>query len=186
MSQRTYQNQQTPSEMDNAHFALLRDNVTAFWTRIAQTIAPAGGILLDIAPERHGGMKNLVGQGVTVETLDIDPSAGTTYVADICAAENGLPSDRFDVVVCTEVLEHTLDPFAAVATLRRILKPGGVLCLSTPFNFRIHGPLPDCWRFSEHGLRALLKNFTIDELVPLETPGRPLMPIQYTVLARKA
>jgi hypothetical protein len=66
-----------------------------------------------------------------------------------------------------------------------MLKEGGCLCVSTPFNFRIHGPLPDCWRFTEHGLRRLLWNFKIDELRPLDTPGRPLMPIQYTVIARK-
>lgn len=76
-------------------------------------------------------------------------------------------------------------PFDAANEIWRLLKPGGFLFLSVPFNFRIHGPLPDCWRFTEHGLRTLLKKFTILELNAIETPDRPLMPIHYTVVAQK-
>jgi SAM-dependent methyltransferase len=38
----------------------------------------------------------------------------------------------FDVVLCTEVLEHVPDPLAALRGLRRLLAPGGTLVLSTP------------------------------------------------------
>jgi hypothetical protein len=63
---------------------------------------------------------------------------------------------------------------------------GGLAFISTPSNFRIHGPLPDCWRFTEHGLRALfLNNFEILELNILETPDRPLTPLQYTLVVKK-
>ena len=57
--------------------------------------------------------------------------------------------------------------------------------LTTPFNFRIHGPLPDCWRFTEHGLRALLTDFEIVTLDAVETPDRPLMPVHYRTVARR-
>ncbi len=83
------------------------------------------------------------------------------------------------------MLEHTLQPFDAVAELRRLLAPGGHLVLTTPFNFRIHGPLPDCWRFTEHGLRALLADFEIVAIDAVETPDRPLMPIHYRTVARR-
>ena len=79
----------------------------------------------------------------------------TVHVWTFRAENEFLPDDSFDCIVCTEVLEHTLQPFAAVAELRRLLRAGGRLFLSVPFNFRIHGPLPDCWRFTEHGLRAM-------------------------------
>jgi hypothetical protein len=78
-----------------------------------------------------------------------------------------------------------VQPFDAVAELRRLLRPGGHLILTVPFNLRIHGPLPDCWRFTEHGLRALLRNFTDLEVEAVETPDRPLMPIHYTVVAER-
>ena len=45
------------------------------------------------------------------------------------------PDDRFDLVVCSEVLEHIKEYHkqdAAVEELRRITRPGGVIILGTP------------------------------------------------------
>src|SRR3990172_5167237 len=77
------------------------------------------------------------------DTLDIKP--GRTYLADI-TQRTQIRSDAYSVVMCLDVLEHVVDPFSAVAEIRRILKPGGLLYASAPFNVREHGPLPDCWR----------------------------------------
>ncbi|HEU4534208.1 MAG TPA: methyltransferase domain-containing protein [Polyangiaceae bacterium] len=43
-----------------------------------------------------------------------------------------LPSESFDRVVCTEVLEHTKDPDAILATIARLLRPGGVAVITVP------------------------------------------------------
>lgn len=43
-----------------------------------------------------------------------------------------LPAASFDRVVCTEVLEHTKDPVAILAEIRRILKPSGVAVITVP------------------------------------------------------
>ncbi len=83
-----------------------------------------------------------------------------------------------------EVLEHTLNPFDAIKELRRITKHGGYLLVSAPLNFRIHGPSPDCWRFTEHGWRVLLRDFDIVEIDIMETPDRELFPIKYNILAK--
>ena len=89
----------------------------------------------------------------TVHTLDIDPNSNASYIADITKINNTLIIDgKYDIVICTEVLKHTLNPFSAVKEIHRMLRPGGFLFMTTPLNFRIHNPLPDCWRFTEHGL----------------------------------
>jgi SAM-dependent methyltransferase len=174
-----------PSPIDNEHFKLLRDNITSFLACCAERYDAEGILVLDVAPQVHAGAKSVFVLA-TIETLDIDPESGATYILDLCNNnENKLPSDYFDIVNCNEVLEHTLQPFRAVAEMFRILKPGGLLLLTVPFNFRMHGPLPDCWRFTEHGLKAILSDFEIIELNPLETPNRTLMPIHYTVIAQK-
>src|SRR5439155_2387706 len=123
----------------------------------------------------------------TVRTLDLNPESKPDYVADICTRNDRLiPDGTFDYVLITEVLEHTLQPFHVIAELYRILKPDGRLFLTVPFNFYIHSPLPDCWRFTAYGLRALLKGLFVDvDIWQMETPDRPFMPIHYTLTARK-
>ena len=176
----------TLSQIDVDHLALIRTNVREFIRRMGASYGPKGGRLLDIAPQVHEGAEPYFPDTIEVETLDIDRNSGCTYIADLCRDNTSiLPDGIFDFVVCTEVLEHTLNPFAAVREIARLLKGGGILFGSVPFNFRIHGPLPDCWRFTEHGLRALLVDFSILELNSLETPDRPLMPIHYTFAAQK-
>jgi len=173
------------SQMDVEHLKIIRQNVIDFMKYAASTYATVPGRLLDIAPQDHEGARPFFPSTVSVETFDIDPDSGCTYIGDICEYNSFLLDNMYDYVVCTEVLEHTLQPWDAVKEIWRILKPGGLLFASTPFNFRIHGPLPDCWRFTEHGLRALLDGFEILEMKGIETPRRALMPIHYTVVAEK-
>jgi 2-polyprenyl-3-methyl-5-hydroxy-6-metoxy-1,4-benzoquinol methylase len=51
-------------------------------------------------------------------------------VGDICRLP--FPEEAFDVVASSEVIEHVLEPRQAIAELSRVLKPGGVLALTTP------------------------------------------------------
>ena len=43
-----------------------------------------------------------------------------------------LPSASFDRIICSEVLEHTVDPEAILATLARLLRPEGVAVITIP------------------------------------------------------
>lgn len=173
------------SNQDILHLSLLRKNVTEFIDKCAKNFDKKDCLILDIAPQDHYGASEFFKKGI-VQTLDIDKDSKANYIADLCQNNSKIiPEFSFDIVVCTEVLEHTLNPFDAVKEIYRILKPGGYVCVSVPFNFRIHGPLPDCWRFTEHGLRALFNSFEICELNILETKNRDLMPIHYTLIAKK-
>lgn len=121
----------------------------------------------------------------SVASLDITPDTRPTFLGDITTTNTVIPANTFDAIICTDVLEHVVDPFAAVRELIRIMKLGGKLLITTPLNARIHGPIPDCWRFTEFGLRMLFRDLTILELTKLDTPGRNLFPLHYKVIVKK-
>jgi SAM-dependent methyltransferase len=175
----------TVSVMDVDNLAIIRNSVDEFLRYAAARYAGQAGRLLDVAPQEHPGARPFFPSHVSVETLDIDPRAGATYTADLCDCEAAVAGSTFDYVVCTEVLEHTRQPFKAAESLFRVLKPGGLCFATTPFNFRIHGPSPDCWRFTESGLRELFKPFHVVELTAVDMPDRFLMPIHYRVVAQR-
>lgn len=173
------------SEFDAFVYQSIRNNVGDFIRESAVKYDRDGVLLLDIAPQDHAGAKQFFEKSLVL-TADIDPSSGADYVLDVCNNNSEIvDSNYFDVVLCAEVLEHCLNPFSAIEEMRRIIKPGGILLLTTPFNFRIHGPLPDCWRFTEHGLRALLSDFVDVRIEALDDSERFLMPLHYTTVAKK-
>jgi len=46
--------------------------------------------------------------------------------------DSRMPPENFDLVLCSEVLEHIPDTARVIAGIRRLLAPGGILILSTP------------------------------------------------------
>ncbi len=47
-------------------------------------------------------------------------------------ANCGLPPASFDLIICSEVVEHIVDSQKAISQLHDLLKPSGILVLSTP------------------------------------------------------
>jgi ubiquinone/menaquinone biosynthesis C-methylase UbiE len=98
-------------------------------------------------------------------TLDIAARPGIPV--DIVADAHDLSmieGASYDVVLCTEVLEHLHTPAKAIAEFKRVLKPGGLLLLTTRFIFPLHDVPGDYFRYTKYGLRHLLKEFDILEL----------------------
>lgn len=172
------------SKLDVQIYEMIRQNVFDFQSRAMQYLNKFECKILDIAPEVHEGVSRFNSPSIEVETLDLNPEYNPTYIADICATNNSIKENSFDAIFCTEVLEHVNNPFAAITEINRILSPGGYAFFSSPFNFRLHNPLPDNWRISEHGWRVLLEDFEIIEIRPLEDSERFLMPFHYTVISR--
>ena len=81
--------------------------------------------------------------------LDLRPGRGVQILGDAQAL--GLADGTFDVVLCTEVLEHLPEPQRAVDEMFRVLKPGGTLLLTTRFLFPIHDAPHDYFRFTKYG-----------------------------------
>jgi SAM-dependent methyltransferase len=175
----------TVSEIDKQHYVRIRENIKNFIKNLSEQYDSEDLLVMDVAPEIHMGAKEFFKKS-TIKTLDIDPESGADYIMDLCVNNSDIVgNEKFDLIICTEVLEHVNNPFSVVNELRRILKTGGVIAISTPFNFRIHGPLPDNWRFTIHGLKVLFNEFEIVSINSLDDEDRNLMPIQYTLIAKK-
>jgi SAM-dependent methyltransferase len=173
----------TPSQFDNDTFHLGREHLNNFLQNTSKKLPIKSGKLLEIGCQDKPGVRDNF-NSFSIDTFDIVDTYNPTIVGDITKFNESISESSYDLIACLEVLEHTLDPFSAIKELRRILKDGGYLMVSAPLNWRIHGPVPDCWRFTEHGWKVLLRDFDIEDISILETPDRELFPIHYCFLAK--
>ncbi len=97
-------------------------------------------------------------------TVDIDPEREPDLVGDI--HNLSLDNNSYDVVLCTEVLEHCHTPQKAIDELMRVLKPGGILILTTRFVYPLHDIPHDYYRFTKYGLKHLFKTYVEVEIIP--------------------
>ena len=90
-----------------------------------------GKIALDIGCRDGYWSERLKSRGFEVQALDLDPTYTKAIKYDV---ENGLPfgSQSFDLVWCTEVIEHLYKPKYLLNEIERVLKPGGMVILTTP------------------------------------------------------
>ena len=93
----------------------------------------------------------------------------TTSVDWVCDILDIPDGEIFDIVLCSEVLEHTVDPVRILGKLATLVRPGGYLILTAPFASMVHfAPHFHCTGFSrywyEHHLSQL--GCSIIELTP--------------------
>jgi SAM-dependent methyltransferase len=69
------------------------------------------------------------GRVTVADVMHVKETPGSTIVADLTAAGH-VPSDTFDCIIFTQTLQMIYDMPAALRTIHRILKPGGVLLLT--------------------------------------------------------
>ena len=81
-------------------------------------------------------------------------------------AELPFADGAFDLVVCTETLEHVRDVQLLMSEVRRVLEPGGRLAITTPAHrplMRVPDPFsPHLRFFTKRTLRALLDSMGFD------------------------
>jgi SAM-dependent methyltransferase len=76
-----------------------------------------------------------------------------------------------DCVVAFEVLEHVAEPARLLDECLRVLKPGGCLLLSVPFQWWVHEAPWDFFRYTRHGLEYLLGRSGFDAVRVVPTSG---------------
>jgi SAM-dependent methyltransferase len=78
--------------------------------------------------------------------------------ADVYADLHLLPiaGESFDVVLCTQVLEHVSEPAGVLTEAHRVLRSGGLAVLTVPFTAAEHEEPHDYLRFTSYGITDLL------------------------------
>lgn len=93
----------------------------------------------------------VISDDVTVRyaTIDVQYDAHHMPFSDACVS----------TVLCTEVLEHCVNPQQVIKELHRVLRPGGKLILTTRYAFPLHEVPHDYFRFTRYGLELLCSDF---------------------------
>lgn len=121
----------------------VREILYEHWHRYAWAARLVAGLdVLDCACGEGYGSRLLAASARRVDGVDIDPAAvehaqrryGSDRLDFHAASALALPFDdaRFDAVVSFETLEHLAEHDELLTEFRRVLKPGGVLLLSSP------------------------------------------------------
>jgi SAM-dependent methyltransferase len=124
--------------------------------------------------------------GSRVEVSDVldmaEHNPQATLVADLTCADH-VPSDTFDCIILTQTLQFIYDVRAALHTLYRILKPGGVLLATFPgitqiarYDMERWG---EYWRFTTLSSRKLFAEVFPENCITIQAYGNVLTAIAF-------
>ncbi|MGA8764867.1 MAG: methyltransferase domain-containing protein [Candidatus Sulfotelmatobacter sp.] len=147
--------------LTNPNWLVLRERRRVFNRWLAQlpstelSVLDVGGRIQPYRPLLANRLRQYV-------AVDLRP----TPLVDLRARGEQLPlaDARFDLVICTQMLEYVAQPSRLVAEVYRVLKPGGKFILSVPSACPMDAE-EECWRFLPAGLRHLLAAFRRVEIV---------------------
>jgi SAM-dependent methyltransferase len=145
------------------------------------------GKVLNVGAGTWGLPRELFAARCEYVATDSTLNPNIDIISDIHRLTETFEPGSFDFVICTDVLEHVQKPWIAIRQLFEVLKPGGFLLLTTPFNFYLHGnqSVRDYWRVSSDGLTYLLKEEAQFRQVEIDAVGHRLFPFSHLVTAQK-
>ncbi|WP_407453381.1 class I SAM-dependent methyltransferase [Methanobrevibacter sp.] len=76
-----------------------------------------------------------------------------------------IADETYDVIISGQAFEHIEYFWLTLEQVKRVLKPGGLICFIVPSSGPVHRNPYDCYRFQQDGMKAMAKyiNFTILE-----------------------
>jgi hypothetical protein len=141
--------------------------------RLAREHAPAGGAALDVGASETEVLERLewFGRRVALDVRHVPARPGVeTVVADFAKVDVG---ERFDLVLCLQVLEHLPDP---APFARKVIDTGRIAIVSVPYEWpgwvtdeHVHDPVDEAklhlWTDREPIESAIVEDLGMERLI---------------------
>lgn len=110
----------------------------------------------------NGSYRGLIEPCAEYLGVDLVGGAGVDVVCDAADLDRATGGRQFDLVVCTEMLEHAERWADVVHNLKAAVKPGGFLAVTTRSpGFPRHDYPGDWWRFTQDHMRDMFADMDI-------------------------
>lgn len=97
--------------------------------------------------------------------IDIEAGPGVDLICNVEELVDRFGKESFDIVISTELLEHTREWRKAVSNIKNICKHEAIVIITTrSIGFKYHGYPYDFWRYEIEDIRNIFSDFVIVEL----------------------
>lgn len=161
--------------MKNSNYSIIREGE---YKRLQDIVLD--GAVLDIGGSTRSGYHGLIKGKHKITTVNIDPTYGCDMVFDV-QKKFPLENESYEGIVCLNVLEHIFGFQNVFSESARVLKKGGVMVISTPFLFRVHGSPDDYFRYTKSALNQLLTDSGFVD-IQIEEIGRGVFSLLFQTI----
>jgi SAM-dependent methyltransferase len=150
-------------EIENFAYSLRRYYVDRFYTENMARI-PKESIVLDLGGTKISkrGRFDIEKYHLNVKYLNL-----TSFKRpDVQANAENIPfkNSVFDIIICSELLEHVPNPPSVLMESYRALQNGGLLLICVPFLYRVHADPYDYGRYTDYYWKTVLHQIGFSEI----------------------
>ena len=128
--------------------------------------------------EHRGTVRDCLRQDVV--GCDLRAGPGVDRIEDLHALS--LADNSVGTALLIDTIEHVARPWRALEEVHRVLRPGGIVLMTSHMYFPIHAHPDDYWRYTKSGFTVLLAPY---DHVYVESAGLEKLPHTIIGLATK-